>query len=295
MRHGAALVVTVASALLGVPRALAAQPACERARCAPAEAAATSARWSGELQVAGVNAVIGGVTAGLRSRARGGSFGHAFSRGAMGGVGIYAGKRLTTARFATAGFLGRQLAAVGASAVRNAGDDQGSLDRLVLPAWLGRVYIDRTGPVRLQVRADLSTVLATAYAATRQELRIDLAASASAGLPVFLAPDGFQGTNWEGRHAAGVVWLRESTVDDDGGAIGSRVLAHEAVHAVQNDAAFVIWSLPAEERVRRRALGRAARYVDLGLQAPALGVVAPLAGYERRPWEREAHFLAGTR
>ena len=84
-------------------------------------------------------------------------------------------------------------------------------------------------------------------------------------------------------------------VADDGGAIRSRVLAHEAIHAVQNDAAFVLWSLPAEERVRRRTLGKAARYVDLGLQAPALGVVAPLAGYERRPWEREAHFLAGTR
>jgi len=67
------------------------------------------------------------------------------------------------------------------------------------------------------------------------------------------------------------------------------------VHAVQNDFAFVAWSLPAEERLRRRALGAAARYVDLGFQAPALGVIAPLAGYERRPWEREAHFLAGTR
>lgn len=294
----AAVVITIlgAGAALALPQPLAAQRGCAGMRCAsPEHGAPHAGRWSGELQVAGVNALLGGVTAGLRSEARGGSFGRAFARGAAGGAGVYAGKRLATARFATAGLLGRQVAAVAASVVRNAGDGQASFDRLVLPAWLGRVYLDRRGPVRVQLRADLAAVLATAYAASRRELRLDLAASASAGLPVFLAADGYQGRGWDGRHAAGVVWLRESAVRADGGSVHSHVLAHEVVHAVQNDFAFVAWSLPGEERVRRRVLGPAARYVDLGLQAPALGLIAPLAGYERRPWEREAHFLAGTR
>ena len=296
-RRVPALVTIIGTAAaLAAPHPGAAQSGCAHHRCpSPGAGAASGGRWSGELQVAGVNVLLGGLTAGLRSQARGGSFTRAFAHGALGGAGVYAGKRLAVARFTTAGLLGRQVAAVGASVVRNAGDEQASFDRLVLPVWLGRVHLDRRGPVRLQLRADLATVLATAFAVSRRELRLDVAASASAGVPVFLASDGYQGEHWEGRHAAGVVWLRESLAQRDGGSMRSHVLAHEVVHAVQNDFAFVAWSLPGEERVRRRTLGPVARYVDLGLQAPALGVVSPLAGYERRPWEREAHFLAGTR
>lgn len=291
-RVRAAVLIAAGGALLA-PHALAAQCVGEACR-APARSTAASPSWSGELQVVGVNAALGAVTAGLLSKARGGSFTAAFGRGALGGVGVYAGKRVTTAGFRTAGLLGREIAAVGASVVRNAADGRGSFDRLVLPAGLARVYIDRTASSRVRVAADLSAMVATAYAATRPELRFDLAGSVSAGLPVFLAEDGFQGAGWDGRHAAGVIWLRETVARRDGGSVRSEVLAHETIHAAQNDFSFIVWSLPAEERFRRRMLGPISRYVDLGLQVPALGVVSFLADYDRRPWEREAHFLAST-
>jgi hypothetical protein len=268
------------------------------ARCRDPEAAApvpaAPMQWRGELQVAGVNAAIGGVTAGVVARARGGSFVRAFARGFAGGTGVYAGTRLATARFASAGFLGREVAAVGASVVRNAADGRGSFDRLVIPLGIGRLDVDRTIPGATRFGLDLPAIATAVYAATRPELRFDAAASASAGLPVFVARHGFQGDNWEGRHMAGVIWLRENIAGEAGGTVHSRVLAHETIHAIQNDFAFIAWSRPVEQRMPRRMLGPVSRFVDLNLQVPALGAASLFTGYDERPWEREAHFLAGT-
>jgi len=285
-----------ASATLS-PAALAAQCGA-RTECPPTARPehAGVVRWSSELQVVGVNAALGGLTAGVVSKARGGSFFGAFGRGVLGGAGVYAGKRVAAARFAGAGLLGRQMAAVGGSVVRNAADGRAPFARLVLPAGLGRVYVDRTtSATKLRLSADLSTVVTTAYALSRSELRFDLAGSLSAGLPVFGARDGFQGTGWDGRHVAGVIWVRDAVADRQGGIVRSQVLAHEVVHAAQNDFAFTVWSLPAEARLARRLLGPASRYVDLGLQVPALGAATLLADYHQRPWEREAHYLSGER
>jgi hypothetical protein len=285
-----------AAAALLLPAVAGAQcvgEACQ-ARRQIAPTAPSSPGWTGELQVVGVNAALGGVTAGVFSKARGGSFVRAFARGLAGGTGVYAGKRLATARFTTAGLLGREIAAVGSSVVRNAADGRGSFDRLVLPMGLGRLYLDRAAPVRARFGVDLAAVVATTYSATRSELRFDLAATASAGLPVFVARDGFQGSEWEGRHMAGVVWLRENLAWQRGGTVHSRVLAHETIHAMQNDFAFAAWSLPAEQRLSARRLGAASRWIDFGLQVPALGALSLLTGYDDRPWERAAHFLAGT-
>src|SRR5688500_10942351 len=106
----------------------------------------TTPTWVGQFTVAGANALLSGVTAGVIQELRGGSFSDGFARGALGGVVIYAGKRVAMDRFAGAGLLGREVAAVGTSMVRNAADGVGLLDRVVLPVGPVRVYWQRTEP-----------------------------------------------------------------------------------------------------------------------------------------------------
>ncbi|MEX2465963.1 MAG: hypothetical protein WD995_03590, partial [Gemmatimonadota bacterium] len=89
----AAVLVTVAFGVLSAPASLAAQ--------------ATIQRDGGDLAYLSVNALVGGLSAGIFSHARGGSFFEPFARGALGGSVSYFGKRLSGGGFPAAGLVGR--------------------------------------------------------------------------------------------------------------------------------------------------------------------------------------------
>ena len=91
------------------------------------------ATWVDDLNFLSLNALLGGLTAGIVSHLQDGSFRDGFVGGAMGGGVAYVGKRIAAARFSGAGFLGREVTAVGGSMARNASLGVGVLDTLVLP------------------------------------------------------------------------------------------------------------------------------------------------------------------
>ena len=106
---------------------------------APASAQSTGAR---DLRLVGANALISGLTAGLSSLTRGRDFSPAFISGFFGGGLSYVGKMVSAADFTASGLLGRQLGAVGASAVRSAAFGNASLDTLFLPIGPFRLHVN---------------------------------------------------------------------------------------------------------------------------------------------------------
>ncbi|HEY0038425.1 MAG TPA: hypothetical protein VGB66_17125, partial [Longimicrobium sp.] len=130
--------------------------------------------WVGDFGVLSANVLFGGLSAGLVQTARGGSFRDGFTRGAAGGVGVYAGKRIAVAPWSGAGFVGRQVASVGSSVVWNAGAGRPSFEEVALPVGPVRLYLRTSGQgPRVHARVDAVAVMATAYAASRPELEWD--------------------------------------------------------------------------------------------------------------------------
>jgi hypothetical protein len=257
-------------------------------------------RLVGEALSLGANALIGGMTAGLQRAARGGSFRDAFVAGAAGGALTYGGKRVAAATFSGAGLLGREMAAVGTSMSWNAAEGRGALSRVVLPVGPVRVYVGADGaPVHAKV--DAATVLAAGYAATRPGARFDAAESLSSGALVFERAGTAEALGFNGMQTAGVVTVRRPTEEpwpmDDPDLQVARITGHERVHVVQYDQAFLLWSAPAERWLTRGAGWSRAlhRWVDLGLNAPALAAAGAALPYDARPWEQEAFFLSRTR
>jgi hypothetical protein len=66
--------------------------------------------WVADFTVLSGNVLVSAVSAGAVQKARGGSFRDGFARGAAGGAGVFAGKRIAAARWAGAGLVGRQVA-----------------------------------------------------------------------------------------------------------------------------------------------------------------------------------------
>lgn len=89
--------------------------------------------WVGDVSFLGANVILAGITAGMRQALSSGSFEEGFAKGALGGAIAYGGRRLAVRDFAGAGFLGRQLSAVGISITGNAGEGVPALSRLTLP------------------------------------------------------------------------------------------------------------------------------------------------------------------
>lgn len=255
-------------------------------------------RWVGELTSLSANALLGGVTAGVIRWVRGGEFADGFAAGALGGVVVYGGKRIAAERFDGAGLLGREVAAVGASMSRNAADDMGLLERLVLP--LGPVRIEvrpgEASPVR--ARLDALAAIWTAYGVVERELTLDWGQSFSAGSPVFRTAGKVLRTGGDTLHAAGLARSGVIIVADVpayGEVFLDRALAHERVHIIQGDQLFLLWTDPLEEVLMRtvpttNAFGR---YVDVGVSTDVLRLFAGLfPDHAGRPWELESTFLA---
>lgn len=252
--------------------------------------------WMRETSALGLNALLGGLTAGLTQEIRGGSFSDGFTRGAMGGAVMYGGKRIGVEGFPGAGLLGRQVAAMGISAVRNASDGVGSLERVVLPIGPVRLYLRPGSAEPVRARVDLVTTAAILYAAGVDELEMDAAASLSAGAPVFVVENALirdladDTLGASGRTRAGAMYLSRIY-----GLDFEEDFAHERVHVVQNDFIFLAWTDPAEDALLRAVPGGRllSRYADLNLSPlVTTGLARAFKNYHDRPWEVEARFLA---
>ena len=263
----------------------------------PVELANRQSGSAGDLAFLSGNVALGGLTAALIQKSRGGSFWDAFLGGALGGAVAYAGRRLAVERFDGAGLAGRQVAAVGTSMVRNASDGCGALEQLVLPFGPARLYLRRDATSRLplsaQVKLDVPTVLTAAYFALWENADFDVGASVSAGALVFVRREPWAEESWIGAQAAGVLWLRGNPDDPYPEVERSVVFAHERVHVSQYDFSFLAWGDPIESRLVDRLPGGQwiDRHLDLGLHLPAWGLANWLISHDRRPWEREANFL----
>jgi hypothetical protein len=228
------------------------------------------------------NMAIGGLTAGVRQWWNGGSLRDGMWRGALGGAGSYAGKRIAAGEGFEAGLVGRVVAATGASVTRNASEGKPSFERLVLPF----------GPVRLRWRPAESEwvpsldlvglgTLAWAYLGG-MGASLDLGLSVGSGAPVFRASEPIEA---RGIKAAGTIVLERS--------YSNRSLRHERVHLLQYDQAYILWSEPAERKLMA-GLGipdEVARHLDLSLHAGAVAALSRWIDYDDRPWEFEAQTL----
>jgi hypothetical protein len=252
--------------------------------------------WVGDFTVLSANVLVSAVSAGTVQKARGGSFRDGFARGAAGGVGVYAGKRIVAERWAGAGLLGRQVASVGSSVVWNAGRGRASLDEVALPFGPVRVYVrPRGGGPRVRARLDAVAAGAMLYGAARPELKLDAARSLSSGTAVFSAERHYfrnQGsTGSTGIAYHGTVYLSE--IPDISPEDVRATFAHERIHVLQGDALFLSLGLPAQEWLAARIPGGrwVSRWLDVDVAAPlttALGLTIP---YDERPWEMEASYM----
>jgi hypothetical protein len=252
--------------------------------------------WVGHFTVLSANAVLGGLTGGIIQELRGGSFQDGFARGALGGAVIYSGKRITAENFFAAGLLGREIAAVGASVVRNASDGIGSFDRLILPAGFMRIYWDRArGGVHAKVDAYAAGLVV--YAIAQDHLELDARASLSAGVAVFRTDNEVITFGTDEQHAAGVsrggIVLR-SYVPGWGKEFLDRAFAHERVHVAQDDQLFITLNDRLDDWLFTK-LGPVrplARYIDLNGSSEFLRLLArAIPRHGDRPWELEAIYL----
>jgi hypothetical protein len=253
-------------------------------------------RWAEHVSIAASNIVIGGLTAGIFQELRGGSFKDGFARGALGGVFTYTGKRITAQRFAGAGFLGREVAAVGSSIIRNAGAAQPMFSLLDLPVGFIRVQY-RPATRRITASLDLNTAYWTAYGIAEPELHLDVDETLSAGAFVFRTKNKIIASNEFTPHAGGTFagMVMQSNVPAFGQPLLSRVLGHERVHVSQHDQIYTTLLAPGERWLfsKTPAGARIDRVVDLNFSTELLVFLNRLfPDHWNRPWEAEANYLS---
>ncbi|HSJ05791.1 MAG TPA: hypothetical protein VK936_03745 [Longimicrobiales bacterium] len=252
---------------------------------------------SDHAAVLAVNVALAGLTAGVRQWRSGGSFLDGLWRGGLGGAGTYAGKLIVTADAPGAGFAGRAVAAAGASVSRNASDGLPSFHRLVIPAGFVRMHWEpAAGNFHTSIDVTGAGAVVGSYLAG-MGASLDMRRTLSSGAPVFMAREWESNWGWHARHVAGTIVLRGDSPDDiRHDRFIARALAHEQVHVIQYDQAWILWSEPVERRALK-ALGASpllVRSVDLSLHAGVLLGLNALIPYAARPWEREADILSGT-
>ena len=245
----------------------------------------------GEAAFLGANTLLGALTGGLLQAIRGGSFSDGFARGALGGAIVYAGKRVSVGRFAGAGLLGRELAAVGASVVRNAADARPSFERLALPVGPINVYVGAPGRNRLSVKVSLYQLASFGWAVAEPALSFEAGKSLSAGAPVFRARNRVilsDGDPVGGLMAGGTILLSgRGPWNEDA------VFAHERVHVLQRDFYFQAWFNELEAWLLKQTTFAAVnRYVDIDILTQLFFLGTRTAfGRTNHPDEIEADFL----
>lgn len=257
---------------------------------------ARAASWVGQFTILSANTLIGGVTGGLFQELRGGSFKDGFTRGALGGAVIYAGKRVAVERFFGAGFLGREVSAVGGSIVRNASDGIGTLDRLILPIGFTRVYWNRAQD-DVHIKVDVLSAGYTAYGIIEKELKFEPRNSLSAGMPVFRTNNKLLTYAGGDQHAAGLSWagvVIRADIPAYREDFLARTFAHERIHALQDDQIFVTLTDHADDWVVSKLgpLSPVGRYIDINPSTELLLVFTRwFPEHGDRPWEMEPIYL----
>lgn len=284
--------------LLAVPRGAGAQCGSPPMPCGPNPQPvphSAGIAWEREARMLGINAALGGLTAGVLNKLRGGDFSDAFLRGALGGTVTYGAKRIAVQHFDGAGFLARQVGSVGDSFVRNAAEGVPLLDRIYLPLWFVRLEVQPNAEERaVQPRVDLLTAGWTVYSLFDDDLTFDLGRSVSSGALVYGSAKEIS-RDEDGRVAIGatigsVILLTE--FDHRTLAERNRTFAHERIHVLQLDQVHSYWSGPFEEwGLRSVGLDTPSRWVDLNL-LPHFFVLYSGLSWDDRPWEIEAEWMA---
>lgn len=253
-------------------------------------------RWAsdalGEVAFLGINALVGGLTAGVWQELSEGSFEEGFAGGALGGSVAYAGKRIAAESFPGAGLLGRDVAAVGSSVVRNAADARPLLDSLALPVGPLRLYLSPRDPSGPRVEADVAELYWITYGLVDHRLELDVGESVSSGAFVFDAERPLLQHDEPvlGVAAAGVVFLSPG-----GGDRRDATLAHERAHVLQQDFIHHAWFRPLEDHLARKLPAEGlVDTVDYDVLHPGLRwTTVHAAGWDGlgTPLQAEAEFL----
>jgi hypothetical protein len=255
-------------------------------------------RWAGQLTVLSVNALFGGLTAGVIQELRGGSFKDGFTRGALGGTFAYAGKRIAADRFEGAGFLGREVAAVGASVIRNASEGQPTFARLALPLGPVRLNVYRTNGLRIEPSLDVVAALWVAWGIAEPDLEFVASESLSAGTPVFRTNNKLIVHESDRRHAGGFAAagiVMQSYIPAWGKPRLERILAHERVHVEQEDQLYLTLIEPLENWLIGKLPrgGTITKVIDINATTELIGLLKVLfPQHSSRPWELEAIYLS---
>ncbi|HSJ08802.1 MAG TPA: hypothetical protein VK928_02785 [Longimicrobiales bacterium] len=247
----------------------------------------------GDVAFLAANSLLGGLSAGAIRELRGGSFRDGFAAGALGGAISYGGRRIATQEFTGAGFVGRQVAAVGGSLVRNSAALQPALSHIVFP--LGPVLLDvrPRGGNTLNVRLDVATTGWLIAALAEERLDFLPRESLSAGAPVFRSPLHHLGGD---RIAAGRAYRGLIVLGRDAAPREASVLAHERAHVLQIDFMRDMWTTAIEYETLRRMPGgpRVLRHAELNVTGALIQMLLVRSfgwSWEERPWEIEAEFL----
>lgn len=250
-----------------------------------------------DFTILSANALVGAVSAGITAWLRGEDFSDAFAWGAVGGAGSYVGKRIAAERFDGAGFLGREVAAVGHSVIANSGRGEAPLSQLWFPV----------GPVRIRpavlgadwsTQVDVATTSRLLYSLAQPELDFDWSKSLQQGTPVFVATENAilsNGVSVGGTGGGGVIWLSGIPSPDP-----ERRLIHETTHIIQGDFAAAVVSYPVESWLRGRHAPPWAQkdWVQLGaVHWGVFGLVDAFSsgeGFLRDLIESEAEFFDGS-
>jgi hypothetical protein len=252
--------------------------------------------WATHFSMASANALISGLTAGLQQELKGGSFRDGFTRGALGGLLIYGGKRVTAEHFSGAGFLGREVGAIGASMVHNASMGIGTFERVVLPVGITRVYWQRGANPGWQIKLDAVALGWTLYGIIEPELDFNAERTLSSGTPVFETNGKIIAFD-DNAHAGGTVQtsvLFLSDVKQWGDEFLARTYAHERVHVNQLDQVFLTLNEPYDDWLLQKApFGRQInRWIDINLSTEFVHLLSrAFDNHGDRPWELEAIYL----
>ena len=246
---------------------------------------------AGDAQILIVNALLGGLTAGTWRAVTKRPLLAGFTRGALAGATVYAGKRMIGSGKPSGWWAGRQLAALASSEVVNAGKGLPVLQTVVIPLGPVRLHVNRAKR-KVSPRLDLASAMSVAYSLTQPGARFALEESLTTGAVVFLKTEN---SNQIGTNVAGVLSLSELVPDGNFPPLESKrsVLSHELVHATQYDFAITAWSDAAQEAAARAFpwARTVTKYLDVNVAFPLQLVANGMIEYHRRPWEREANSI----
>jgi hypothetical protein len=253
---------------------------------------AFSAGAEPKVELALANVAIGALTGAAANLIRGESPWRGMAYGTVGGAVWLSGKLLAASEFGGSGFLGRQVASVGSSIVANVVTEHDPLSTISFPLYLVRVDVE-FHKRRLRARVDVPSTVVAIYAAAQRELSVDWGRTVGAGALVIL--DQTEATTWAGRHAAGVIIIKDQAVPANSWVPVEmdRVLRHELVHLIQHDFTTLIVSRPVQDWMATLFPGArtVSSYVDLQLDFAAWAALNTLLSHDDRPWEWEARVL----